>query len=238
NVGYFLSEADAVTNVNQIVAPDDFVGGMSNLLFIRVTDLSNGTFAITDFTASWNFSPQAIEIMDVTVCDIYILPALPSDATYNTAPNGSGMPLPLSYIVTTSMTIYLWVDNGICTAESSFEVTVISSPSIGVSDVYACVEYTLPVLPAGFSYWSSPSGGGVQYFPGQVITETTTIYIFAESGTAPNCTNEQVFTITIGAPEVTYEPLLGCDLNDDGVATFNFADAVSSITMQPGILVT
>ena len=58
----------------------------------------------------------------------------------------------------------------------------------------------MPALPiVGSEYWSAPNGTGVQYFPGDLITTTTTLYYYVSG---QSCTNNLPFTITI-----TLEPL-------------------------------
>lgn len=63
-------------------------------------------------------------------------------------------------------------------------------------DVDVCESYELPALTNG-NYFTEPNGGGSQISAGTVITTSQTLYVFAESGTTPNCTNENSFDITI-----------------------------------------
>ncbi|MGB3591703.1 MAG: T9SS type B sorting domain-containing protein [Nonlabens sp.] len=64
------------------------------------------------------------------------------------------------------------------------------------ADVTVCGSYTLPVLTSG-RYWSQPNGGGNALNPGDVITTTQLIYVFAQDATNPACSDENSFTVTI-----------------------------------------
>jgi gliding motility-associated-like protein len=78
----------------------------------------------------------------------------------------------------------------------SVTITVTPTPLIdAVVDVEACESYTLPVLTDG-DYFES-SGGIDPVSAGTVYTEDATLYVYSESGTTPNCTNEISFDITI-----------------------------------------
>ncbi|WP_170137102.1 T9SS type B sorting domain-containing protein, partial [Winogradskyella sediminis] len=60
-----------------------------------------------------------------------------------------------------------------------------------------CSEYTLPTLTDG-NYFTGPNGTGSPLSVGDVITTTQTIYIYNETGTAPNtCTNESSFEVNV-----------------------------------------
>jgi gliding motility-associated-like protein len=61
------------------------------------------------------------------------------------------------------------------------------------NDVTATDEYVLPPLTHG-SYFTEPNGQGQQLQPGDIITETTTIYIYADDG---NCQSETSFTVEV-----------------------------------------
>ena len=69
----------------------------------------------------------------------------------------------------------------------------------------ACDMYPLPALTNG-SYYTESGGMGDLLSTGTVITETTTLYVYAETGTTPNCFAEHEFTVTINdSPTITGE---------------------------------
>lgn len=61
------------------------------------------------------------------------------------------------------------------------------------TDVDACTSYTLPALTSG-AYYTQQGGTGTTVAAGTVITETTTFYVYAQSGT---CTDEASFTVNV-----------------------------------------
>ncbi|MEX0996109.1 MAG: hypothetical protein WDZ45_03580, partial [Flavobacteriaceae bacterium] len=64
------------------------------------------------------------------------------------------------------------------------------------ADVTACDSYTLPTLTNG-NYFTGSGGTGTQLNAGDQITSTATIYVYAATGTTPNCTAENSFLVTI-----------------------------------------
>ena len=290
-VDYFLTMTDAMANMNPIMNPMSYVGGMSEVIYIRVTNNQDDSFDVTNFTISWDFgqpvgpypdvtvcdsyilptlpagehyytmpngqgtmlaagmeitvtmdiyvwsenscetgtgftivvlpTPNAPTANDVTVCDSYVLPALPQ-GNYFTGPQGSGTMIPVGNVITSTQTIYIYVLNGMCSDESSFTVTVFSSPMDYFATVYSCTAYTLPPLPAGYQY----TFNGMTIPVGTVISETTTISVSGESGTIPNCISQQDLVINIGSPIITLESLQGCDYNDDGIGEFTLIEGI------------
>ncbi len=187
------------TNPNLDVDPT-----VTSIYEVTVTDsgLSAGNnSSTTTVTITVNAAPTADAPADVTACDSYILPVLNS-GNYFTSPDGGGTPLTAGDAVSVSQTVYVFAENittPICTDESSFTVTIIDSPMADdPADVTACDNYTLPVLTVG-EYFTQSNGAGIQLNAGDVITMSQTVYVFAQSGTTPNCTDENAFAITISA---------------------------------------
>jgi gliding motility-associated-like protein len=63
----------------------------------------------------------------------------------------------------------------------------------------ACTAYILPSLSAGNTYWTQPGGTGTQLFAGDAIASSQTVYIYAQSGTTPNCVDESDFVVSFGS---------------------------------------
>ncbi|MDD3739739.1 MAG: gliding motility-associated C-terminal domain-containing protein, partial [Bacteroidales bacterium] len=102
---------------------------------------------------------------------------------------------------TTTTTYYVDAEDntmpGCFSDRESVTITVNEPPAIDdPADVEACDEYDLPALTIGGNYFLS-SGGVDPISAGTTIIENTTIYVYAESGTVPNCTIENSFTITL-----------------------------------------
>ena len=90
-----------------------------------------------------------------------------------------------------------------CSDENSFTITITGSPTAdSPTDITACGSYILPALGANNDYYTATNKGGTQLNPGDIVSTTQTIFVYAETGTAPNtCSDENSFTITItGSP--------------------------------------
>ncbi|HOZ30582.1 MAG TPA: PKD domain-containing protein, partial [Bacteroidales bacterium] len=86
-------------------------------------------------------------------------------------------------------------------ARTPVTATINSIPDLdATTDVTACDLYILPSLINGEYFLSS--GGINPISAGYEITTTTTVYVYAETGTIPNCTNENSFTVTINETPV------------------------------------
>jgi PKD repeat protein len=76
-----------------------------------------------------------------------------------------------------------------------------------VADVSVCNSFTLPAitgtgLSGNQSYYSGLNGTGTQFNAGNIINNSTTLYIFDENTNALNCNSEEQFIITIVSPPV------------------------------------
>jgi len=104
-----------------------------------------------------------------------------------------------------------------------------------------CGSYTLPAitgtnLTGNESYYNAPNGGGVQFFPGEVISGTTTLYIYDASSA---CSDQESFVITINPAPATAPagPLSAC-ANAMGQATFNLTGLNNTVNAGSGQAVT
>jgi len=135
--------------------------------------------------------------IDLTVCDRYSLPALPI-GNYYTASSGEGNLLSEGTVLTTSQTIYIYVNTSTspnCTTNTSFDLTIVPLPEVDqLNNITLCINdsFTLPALTNG-NYFTQPDRLGIQLFPGDVIANPQTIYI-NNKGTL--CSNESSFTLT------------------------------------------
>ncbi|MDV6169931.1 L-type lectin-domain containing protein, partial [Flavobacterium sp. DG1-102-2] len=93
-------------------------------------------------------------------------------------------------------------------------LTIDSQPVVGTySDISSCGSYTLPAVTTG-NYYTGLNGSGTMLPAGSVLDTDQTVYVYAQSGTAPNtCTDETSFEVTIyPAPEVAeVADLQACD---------------------------
>ncbi|KGO91488.1 choice-of-anchor L domain-containing protein, partial [Flavobacterium subsaxonicum] len=137
-----------------------------------------------------------------------------SQADANTGDNA--IDTPENYNGTTE-TIYIRVernDNPTAFGTTSFDLIVTPQPAIlEVEDVEACNSYILPEIEVG-SYYTAANGQGQLLEDGSPITETQTVYIFAQEGEAPyTCTDEASFVVTIYNTPVIAQPqdVIACE---------------------------
>src|SRR5690606_6213640 len=171
--------------------------------------------AETSFLVTINPTPIVDDPADVTACDSYTLPVL-TNGNYFTGSGGTGTPLFAGDLITTTQTIYVFAQTGTvpnCSAETSFLVTINPTPIVDApADVTACDSYTLPVLTNG-DYFTGSGGTGTPLFAGNSIITTQTIYVYAETGTTPNCSAETSFLVTINPTPIVDDPadVTSCD---------------------------
>lgn len=172
----------------------------SQLIYIFANN--NGCTAQTSFQINI-FKISAYQASNVTVCDSYSLPVLTGNNKYYTQTGGqygSGLEIAPGTIINATQTIYIYIESGErinCTNESNFTVTIIPTPVIGtISNVNTCNSYTLPTLTVG-DYYTQPNKGGTMLHAGDVLTTNQTLYVYAETGTTPNCFDEKSFNVTI-----------------------------------------
>lgn len=169
---------------------------------IYIYNVQNGCPAETSFDLTI-FTISAQQLPNITRCDSYVLPILNANNHYFTQPNGqfgTGVEIPAGTLITTSQTIYIYVESGErinCSDDSSFDVTIIPTPFVtAVTDVFVCNSYVLPPLSVG-NYFTATGGTGTQLNDGAILTTNQTIFVYAETGTSYNCHDEKSFDLTI-----------------------------------------
>jgi gliding motility-associated-like protein len=173
----------------------------SQTIYIYAEIAGGGCSNESDFVVTVNPLPEIDSRSDIDVCNAYTLTEL-SAGNYYTGPNGTGTLLPAGTVITTSQTIYIYaVTNGTpsCAAQNSFELYIFSVEADQPANVVACDSYVLPALTIG-DYYQNPGGpanNATMLHAGDVITASTTLYVYIESGERINCTDENSFTITI-----------------------------------------
>jgi gliding motility-associated-like protein len=114
--------------------------------------------------------PQADVIGNQTACDVYLLPNLSNNNYYYTNAGGTGDILAAGTEIHVDQTVYVYAQTpgSNCTDESSFEITIVPTPVLGI--LADCVEgkYTLQVsLDNNYTTdnvtieWISPSGATI-----------------------------------------------------------------------------
>ncbi|WCO02744.1 T9SS type B sorting domain-containing protein [Psychroserpens ponticola] len=151
--------------------------------------------------------PAVDTIPDQNICSEYTLPPL-TNGNYFSLTGGNGTAFNAGDVINTTQTIFIYNENGVttdtCTNESSFTITILPLPLVDtIADQDVCTDFTLPALTNG-NYFSLTGGNGTTFNAGDVISSDQTIFIYNETGTAPDiCTNETSFTVTVvGTPLV------------------------------------
>jgi len=225
----------------------NFVGSSSPL---TTPDISSTTIYYVDatvgscvstrtaVTATINPTPLADAPADVTICDSYTLPAL-SVGNYFTGTGGTGTALYAGNTISSSQTIFVYAETGTtpnCTDENSFAVTIVPTPVADApADVTICDSYTLPALTVG-NYFTGTGGTGTALSAGNTITSSQTIFVYAETGTTPNCTDENSFEVTINHVATATDVINSCDINYtwiDGI-TYNANNNTATYTIANG----
>ncbi|QIA08903.1 gliding motility-associated C-terminal domain-containing protein [Draconibacterium halophilum] len=163
---------------------------------VEITDSRNGCTNTDTVTVKVNELPILEELIaDVEECDSYELPELPEGFAYYAQSMGVE---PVSGPITEDSTIYVFAATGtdnLCWAEDTFNVVINTTPSIKpLADVEECDSYELPELPDGFAYYAQSMG--VEPVSG-TITEDSTIFVFAATGTDNLCWTEDTFNVSI-----------------------------------------
>ena len=141
---------------------------------------------------------------------------LSGNEAYYTGAGGTGTSYVPGDVITTSTSLFIYDNNGGCTDEITVNITVTPDPDItGPTNLSGCGSVTLPVitgtnLSGNEAYYTGAGGTGTSYVPGDVITTSTSLFIYDNNG---GCTDEIIVNITITPnPDIT-GPLIfeGCD---------------------------
>ena len=210
-VVYYVTNADALAEANPL--PNLYTNTTQFLqtIYVRVENILTGCFTVKPFnlvvqdltplfTITPNFSICSGTSQTITVTPINYNN---SDVIYSWTLDGNPIQGATNQITVTQAGTYIvTVNNSGCLNTGQTVVTVIPIPVPDApANVTACNSYTLPTLTVG-NYYTQPLGGGTLLPANSVITSNQTLYVFAQSGTVPNCTAENSFTITIN-PQVT-----------------------------------
>ncbi|TRW22435.1 T9SS type B sorting domain-containing protein [Flavobacterium zepuense] len=200
----------------------DAAGGAGNVIPVGTEFTTNTTVyvyaetgSVPNCTSEESFTitivpvPVADDPADVVECGSYTLPALTPGNAYYTETNGGGIELAAGEVITATQDVYVFASNGAagCTDENVFTVTINATPAIVASEVEpvtACDSYILPALTVG-NYYTAAGGAGTLIPAGTELIATTTVYVYAETGTVPNCTSETNFTVTVSPTPAVVE---------------------------------
>ncbi|MBE1615948.1 gliding motility-associated C-terminal domain-containing protein, partial [Flavobacterium sp. SaA2.13] len=146
--------------------------------------------------------------------------------------------------ITTDQTIFIYAATGTtpnCSAEESFDVTIILSPVAQVlAPVTECDSYELEALDPDNNYYTGPGGTGTMLSAGDIVSESATLYILAQTNPVTECTDESEFVVTIiPSPEFSLGGPYNVCVASNAVITvaptnFNTAEASYAWTFNGG----
>lgn len=115
------------------------------------------------------------------VCNSYFLPDF-SEGAYYTETGGNGATYFGGEEITMSQTLYKYVVNSCGSAETVLNITINTGPYVDfLDDVYTCESYTLPYISSG-NFYTEPNTSGDLLQPGDIITSSQVIYLYAGNG--------------------------------------------------------
>jgi len=139
---------------------------------------------------------NSLVFVPIVQCGSFVLPPIAIGGYYD-SPGGQGQNIPAETIITSSQTVYYYVDTTIspnCTANLKYDITIKPLPLVDTpANRLECASYILPPLTNG-NYFTATNGGGTALKAGDVINSTQKIYIYS---VGPECTNEYSFTVEI-----------------------------------------
>jgi gliding motility-associated-like protein len=215
NILSFHSSLAGANNNTNIVSTNvsNVLLSSSTTLWVRLQNISDiNCFIVDSFQLTVTPLPPVDILPDVFVCTSYTLPVLSNaGAQYWTGPNGTGTQLFTGNSINTTTDTYVFNQNGACSNQDTFRVTIVNLATISPASSSYCIDYRLPALPYG-KYFTQSGGtatpGNTEIPPGTVINTAgvNTIYVWFEDTTVtPSCTRENIFSITI----IPFSPLPG-----------------------------
>ena len=174
-----------------------------------------------------------------TACDSYTLPAiigtnLSGSQSYWTQSGGNGIQYNVGDLITNSTSLYVYDQNGNCSDEEMFVVTINYTPVIvNPGNQTACVNYTLPSifganLSGSQAYFNNSQANGGTVISA-IIATNQTVYIYDSNGA---CSDEESFTVTINP--IPTASLAGGSTYCQGDV---FADIIATVTGSPNFTV-
>lgn len=137
--------------------------------------------------------PAVDTLQNVITCNSYALPTIVNGGFY-TMSGGQGANLVIGSPINSSQTVYIYSNDGRCSNETSFSVTIIDTSIF--TTVISCGSFSLPAITIG-NYYTQPMGAGTIIPAGTSITSSQVVYYYAPTTTTPNCTDLLNYNITI-----------------------------------------
>ena len=197
---------DAPDGIGTMYAPGDIITS-SQQMYIYADDGTGICGDEVTFMVTVDPAPVIDDLLDVEDCGSYSLPSitgtnLTANVSFYDQPGGMGNSYNPGDIINTSTLLYIYDDNNGCNDEQSFQIDINPQPDLDVfQNVEACNEYTLQTitgtnLTGNQAYYEQSGGNGVSYNPGDIISSSTTLFVYDNAGSG-NCNDEVTLEITI-----------------------------------------
>lgn len=221
-VTYHATQADADNNVNAL--PLNYNAAPGQTVYVRVQMPNTPCYVTRSFQLLATPAPLANQAPNLVGCargltlnnsffnlndqTPVVLNGQPTSiysvSYYNSLNNANSGASPitgnLNMVILPNTTIYVRVQNSTdpsCFSISSFTVTVLPVPTVDVLEpVVVCDFYELQPLSNG-NYFTQTNGQGTMLSAGDIIVETTTLYIFNQPNGPGTCASNSQFRITI-----------------------------------------
>ena len=171
---------------------DTSVVGTSTYTFIPAA----GQCAVTTTLNVTIIAPTVTTFNQIApLCQGSNAPALPNSSTNLTPITGTWNPTTIS-TANAGSTVYTFTPTpGQCATGTTMQITIYPTPVVNfISNVDACDSFTLPALPVG-NYFAQPNG--ISPITNLTLTASQLVYVYAQSGTTPNCTDQKSFQVNI-----------------------------------------
>jgi uncharacterized delta-60 repeat protein len=123
---------DIITTCNSYTWIDGIEYTSSNNTATFILTNAAGCDSIVTLNLTIDTPVTADVLSNLTACDSYELPAL-TTGNYFTETNGGGTQLNAGDLVNATQTVYVYAENGTCSDETSFTVTINENPDNGIS---------------------------------------------------------------------------------------------------------
>ena len=197
-IGNYFSQTGGIGPIDPSI-PITTPGVTTIYVYAETTSVPACEYEIS-FTVTIQDELIAPPLDPVVQCESYTLPGLPSPFNYYTGPGGSGLIDPSVPITAPGLTtLYVYAQSGLCTVETTLDVTIDTLQLLAQDSVTDCNEFNLAsiTLPANNSFYTAlggPTGTGTVIPSDTVISETQTVYVYAQFG---SCIKENSFTVNI-----------------------------------------
>lgn len=224
-VTYHATQSDADNNVNAL--PLNYSSAPGQTIYVRIQIPNTSCYVTRSFQLLTTPGPIANQAPNLSACargltlnnSFFNLNAQTASVLngqsnsiyavsyYNSLNNANSGTNPISgnlnTVILTSGTIYVRVQtitDPTCFAISSFTVSILPVPAVDVLEpVIVCDFYELQPLTNG-NYFTQANGQGTMLSAGDIIVETTTLFIYNQPNGPGTCASSSVFRITVVDP--------------------------------------